>query len=141
MIDYIRDGQEIYRQSFATIRAEADLAHARESHYLRLSVELEVVRQLAQQDDKGFVGPIRSLLEQQTVIVEKEVIQVVQANPEVALQIFHRSFSTKGGYGRGLGTYGMKLLGEGVLGGSVGFESTEEGGTTFWFRLPAAALV
>ncbi|AMR66462.1 precorrin-8X methylmutase [Aquipseudomonas alcaligenes] len=26
MIDYIRDGQEIYRQSFATIRAEAHLA-------------------------------------------------------------------------------------------------------------------
>lgn len=27
MIDYIRDGQAIYRNSFATIRAEADLAH------------------------------------------------------------------------------------------------------------------
>jgi precorrin-8X/cobalt-precorrin-8 methylmutase len=26
MLDYIRDGQEIYRQSFATIRAEANLA-------------------------------------------------------------------------------------------------------------------
>ncbi|GAB2889558.1 precorrin-8X methylmutase [Paraburkholderia jirisanensis] len=26
MLDYIRDGQQIYRQSFATIRAEADLA-------------------------------------------------------------------------------------------------------------------
>ncbi|MFP3556019.1 precorrin-8X methylmutase [Paraburkholderia sp. SIMBA_049] len=26
MLDYIRDGQEIYRQSFATIRAEADLS-------------------------------------------------------------------------------------------------------------------
>lgn len=26
MIDYIRDGQEIYRQSFATIRAEAELS-------------------------------------------------------------------------------------------------------------------
>ncbi|MBU9279424.1 precorrin-8X methylmutase [Burkholderia multivorans] len=26
MIDYLRDGQEIYRQSFATIRAEADLS-------------------------------------------------------------------------------------------------------------------
>jgi len=26
MIDYIRDGEEIYRRSFATIRAEADLA-------------------------------------------------------------------------------------------------------------------
>jgi len=27
MIDYIRDGQEIYRNSFAIIRAEANLAH------------------------------------------------------------------------------------------------------------------
>ncbi len=27
MIDYIRNGNEIYRQSFATIRAEADLSH------------------------------------------------------------------------------------------------------------------
>ena len=26
MLDYIRDAAEIYRQSFATIRAEADLA-------------------------------------------------------------------------------------------------------------------
>ena len=26
MLDYIRDGAEIYRQSFATIRAEADLS-------------------------------------------------------------------------------------------------------------------
>ncbi len=28
MLDYIRDGQAIYRQSFATIRAEADLSPA-----------------------------------------------------------------------------------------------------------------
>jgi precorrin-8X/cobalt-precorrin-8 methylmutase len=27
MLDYIRDGAEIYRRSFATIRAEADLSH------------------------------------------------------------------------------------------------------------------
>ncbi|HEY3598558.1 MAG TPA: precorrin-8X methylmutase [Paraburkholderia sp.] len=27
MLDYLRDGQAIYRQSFATIRAEADLSH------------------------------------------------------------------------------------------------------------------
>ena len=26
MLDYIRDGQEIYRRSFATIRAETDLS-------------------------------------------------------------------------------------------------------------------
>lgn len=55
---------------------------------------------------------------------------------EVALQIFHRSFSTKGGYGRGLGTYGMKLLGEDHLGGTVTFHSMEPEGTCFSIILP-----
>ncbi|MBK9795043.1 MAG: HAMP domain-containing histidine kinase [Holophagaceae bacterium] len=49
-------------------------------------------------------------------------------------RIFQRSFSTKGTSGRGLGTYAMKLFGEGVLQGAVGFE-TGAGGTTFWIRL------
>jgi hypothetical protein len=57
--------------------------------------------------------------------------------PQVALQIFRRSFSTKPGGGRGLGTFGMKLFGERYLGGKVGFESTDEGGTTFFLRLPS----
>ena len=39
--------------------------------------------------------------------------------PEVADCVFHRSFSTKSDRGRGLGTYGMKVLGETVLGGKV----------------------
>jgi signal transduction histidine kinase len=56
--------------------------------------------------------------------------------PEVAMQIFHRSFSTKGGYGRGLGTYGMKLLGEDHLGGVLTFRSTELEGTRFSIVLP-----
>jgi len=56
--------------------------------------------------------------------------------PEVALQIFHRSFSTKGGCGRGLGTYGMKLLGEDHLGGVLTFHSTEAEGTRFSIVLP-----
>ena len=49
-------------------------------------------------------------------------------------RIFQRSFSTKGSTGRGLGTYAMKLFGESVLGGQVGFETSAEG-TTFWIRL------
>ena len=52
---------------------------------------------------------------------------------EVQLQIFQRSFSTKGA-GRGLGTYSMKLLGERYLGGKVYFESSLEGGTTFYAK-------
>jgi nitrogen fixation/metabolism regulation signal transduction histidine kinase len=54
---------------------------------------------------------------------------------ELQLQIFQRSFSTKG-RGRGIGTYSMKLLTEDYLGGKIGFESREEAGTTFWIELP-----
>ncbi len=53
--------------------------------------------------------------------------------PEVQAQVFQRSYSTKGA-GRGLGTYAMKLFGEGVLHGEVGFD-TGPGGTVFWIRL------
>ena len=55
---------------------------------------------------------------------------------EACSRIFQRSFSTKEGVGRGLGTYAMKLFGENVLGGRVGFDTGQEG-TTFWIQLPA----
>jgi signal transduction histidine kinase len=54
---------------------------------------------------------------------------------EVADRIFQRSFTTKGGSGRGLGTYSMKLLGERYLGGRVTFTTSAEG-TVFSIRLP-----
>lgn len=54
---------------------------------------------------------------------------------KVQLQIFQRSFSTKGA-GRGLGTYSMKLLSERYLKGVVRFESDEERGTTFYAKYP-----
>ena len=53
---------------------------------------------------------------------------------DIRLQLFQRSFSTKG-VGRGIGTYSMKLLGEKYLKGTVGFESTPEKGTTFYIDL------
>jgi signal transduction histidine kinase len=53
----------------------------------------------------------------------------------VQLQIFQRSFSTKGA-GRGLGTYSMKLLSEQYLHGQVAFTSSAEEGTTFYARYP-----
>lgn len=59
------------------------------------------------------------------------------AMPEpVRLRVFSRSFTTKGGPGRGLGTFAMKLLGERYLGGRVRFTSAEAGGTTFEIGLP-----
>ncbi|MPN46151.1 hypothetical protein SDC9_193734 [bioreactor metagenome] len=55
--------------------------------------------------------------------------------PDSQLQIFNRSFSTKGD-GRGLGTYSIRLLGEKYLKGHVGFTSNKNDGTTFFIRLP-----
>ncbi|MBF0582681.1 MAG: PAS domain S-box protein [Magnetococcales bacterium] len=49
---------------------------------------------------------------------------------EVQLQIFQRSFSTKG-VGRGLGTYSMKYLSNRYLGGDVSFTTSLDNGTTF----------
>ena len=53
----------------------------------------------------------------------------------VSLQVFQRSFSTKGA-GRGLGTYSIKLLSERYLKGSVTFHSTQSEGTRFVARYP-----
>jgi signal transduction histidine kinase len=60
-------------------------------------------------------------------------------SPEVVDHVFQRSFSTKAGPGRGLGTYAMKLLGETILGGRVGFTTSWAEGTRFFIELPGDA--
>jgi signal transduction histidine kinase len=57
---------------------------------------------------------------------------------EAQLQVFQRSFSTKG-RGRGIGTYSMKTLTEEYLGGRISFTSSEREGTTFLVELPRLA--
>jgi nitrogen-specific signal transduction histidine kinase len=55
--------------------------------------------------------------------------------PEVQMQVFSRSFSTKGS-GRGLGTYSIKLISEKYLKGYASFVSNEKEGTRFTVRYP-----
>jgi signal transduction histidine kinase len=69
-------------------------------------------------------------------------VEIWVSNPtfmprNVQLQVFQRSFSTKGS-GRGLGTYSIKLLTERYLQGQVSFTTSEEAGTTFTARYPLA---
>lgn len=69
-------------------------------------------------------------------------VRNVGSIPEaIQAQIFQRSFSTKGGEGRGIGTYAVKLFTERYLGGRVGFVSNEEAGTIFQVTLPAVATI
>jgi signal transduction histidine kinase len=58
----------------------------------------------------------------------------------VQQQIFQRSFSTRDGEGRGIGTYTVKLLVERYLDGSVEFTSDAAGGTVFTVVVPDRAL-
>ncbi|MBU1099078.1 MAG: HAMP domain-containing histidine kinase [Bacteroidetes bacterium] len=51
-------------------------------------------------------------------------------------QLFQRSFSTKNGLGRGIGTYSVKLLVEQYLNGKVSFKSNIESKTIFSIELP-----
>lgn len=55
--------------------------------------------------------------------------------PEIQLQIFQRSFSTKDSK-RGIGSYSIKLLAEKYLGGKVSFTSEEKEGTYFYVSIP-----
>lgn len=82
-----------------------------------------------------------------TIVCRKEddsaVFSVHNSNSmeeNIRLQVFQRSFSTKGS-NRGLGTYSMKLLGEKYLGGKIWFESAPESGTIFYFKIPMSTSV
>jgi len=54
---------------------------------------------------------------------------------EVQLQLFQRSFSTKG-QSRGIGTYSIRLLTENYLNGKVSFVSNEQERTVFTIEFP-----
>lgn len=54
---------------------------------------------------------------------------------DIQMQIFQRSFSTKGN-NRGIGTYSIKLFTEQYLNGKVWFKTGKEQGTTFYVKYP-----
>lgn len=82
-------------------------------------------------------GTVRAWAERHPDRCELRVWNAGYIPPPVATQIFRRSFSTKPGPGRGLGTFSMKFFVERYLGGTVGFTSDETAGTTFFVCLPA----
>jgi len=103
--------------------------------------------------DKGLLARVLGHLVKNALEAEKEGAKIIlssRATPEGAaflvrnpavmpeaarLQVFQRSFSTKGP-GRGLGTYGVRLFTEKYLRGKVSFTSGPEG-TEFCAELPS----
>ena len=82
---------------------------------------------------RGMEIALGCYAENQTVVFRVRNSTVM--TEDVQLQVFLRSFSTRGA-GRGLGTYSMKLLTEHYLGGKIGFSSGGSDGTVFYVRLP-----
>lgn len=82
---------------------------------------------------------VNSVIETGCLEKENEIEFFVKNNTyiprDIQLQIFKRSFSTKGN-NRGLGTYSIKLFTEKYLKGEVWFTSSEKDGTTFFVKYP-----
>lgn len=79
-------------------------------------------------------GTIKMWYESGNETIDLKVWNHQQIPEDVALRVFQKNFSTKGGEGRGIGAYAMKLVGETILGGSVTFNTSTEG-TVFSFSL------
>jgi len=96
-------------------------------------VLLNMLKNAVEASEKGDVVIISGEIKQTNYIFKVHNNKLISKN--IQLQIFQRSFSTKG-IDRGLGTYSMKLFVENYLNGKVHFESNKQNGTTFYVELP-----
>lgn len=70
----------------ATVVSPIDLRLANQAHFFRRSIELEVARTLAQQEDKRFLAKIRGIFaEQQAALEADDLVGFAEAD-----QAFHR---------------------------------------------------
>jgi len=81
----------------------------------------------------GEIVTVESSCDEHVVRFKVQNEAVIPSN--VQLQVFQRSFSTRGA-GRGLGTYSVRLLVERYLAGKVSFSSDKTNGTCFTIVLP-----
>ena len=126
-------GHEAVGNRTMSVDAEAEDIHVLSDPVLLRRVLVNMVKNALEATPPGGVVLIscRKLHD----AVEFSVHNDTTMSRDVQLQLFQRSFSTKGS-GRGIGTYSMKLLGEKYLKGSVRFKSAEGEGTTMFLKLP-----
>lgn len=99
---------------------------------LLLRVAINMVNNALEATEEG--GEVRIFWQATNGVVTFNVWNAGSIAAADRQRIFQRFHSTKG-EGRGLGTYSMKLIGERVLGGKVGFRSDDDG-TVFCLQLP-----
>jgi K+-sensing histidine kinase KdpD len=118
------------------VAAESENVALRTDHALVLRVVGNMLKNALEASSAGETVTLGSSREQDQV--ELWVHNPGHMPRDVQLQVFKRSFSTKGS-GRGIGTYSIRLFVTRYLQGTVEFESSEDRGTTFRVRLPRGA--
>jgi signal transduction histidine kinase len=124
---------EVARGRNLEIRVSQDIGFETDPDLLR-RVLVNMAKNALEATPPG--GTAKMVCEDLGEVVAFRVHNSMVMSEEVRLQIFIRSFTTKGGQGHGIGTYSMKLLGERYLGGKVSFISEESKGTTFTLEVP-----
>lgn len=109
----------------------ADLVCTTDRTLLRRTIENMVLNALEATDEGGSV---RASCRREGPGVEFWVHNDRPMPPKAQMEVFRRSFSTKG-VNRGLGTYSIKLLST-ALQGKASFSTSQESGTTFRILLP-----
>jgi nitrogen fixation/metabolism regulation signal transduction histidine kinase len=115
------------------VAAESDNVAIRTDHTLLLRVLGNMLKNALEASSAGETVTVGTILEDDRVAFW--VHNATHMPRDIQLQVFKRSFSTKGS-GRGIGTYSIRLFVTRYLRGSVDFESSHERGTTFYVRLP-----
>ena len=138
--DIIKELERIFHHHKAAEGRSIDFDHSEICIYFH-NDECVLIRVLAnmitnalEATERG--GTVRVWVEENPENVTFYVWNHQYIDTDVANRLFQRNFSTKGELGRGLGTYSMKMFGETILGGEVGFNTSEQQGTTFFLKLP-----
>lgn len=120
------DGKSITFNGSKNIMFESDRRLIK--HILRVMIKNALEASL-----KGWEVTVKSKKNGNKIIFQVHNHGYIDHN--VQLNIFKRSFSTKGN-GHGWGVYGIKLLSEGYLNGRVWFSASKNSGTTFFAEYP-----
>jgi signal transduction histidine kinase len=125
--------REAYAKAIRLVEPVAEAAVMTDGAILRRVLVNMIVNALEATEQHGEV---RLGCEADDGVYRFQVWNAGKMSDEAAANIYKRSYSTKAPTGRGIGTYSMKLFGEGILSGKVYFTSDDTNGTSFFLELP-----
>lgn len=137
-ISILKDVSELYQNHETNNRNEIRIDSQLDN--VRITTDVTILRRIIGNMVKNaleasFPGkPVRLTCKSSGEKIRFSVNNENYMEKDIQLQLFKRSFSTKG-IDRGTGTYSMKLLGEKYLKGKVGFTTSRDSGTTFYIEI------